>query len=934
MIAGGNQATMTSSAQRYLCGGAFWNDEAIANNNPDIQWDQTCRTNVSAEVADAYAAVGNNANTISALEIGIQKWYAYVVDACLISSGIAGGNTSTAAYQAADSCVASHVSGAQRITHPSGSYPVFGDGNWLDYVVEILKSGISINILDIMEDYVPVPENVLNAIHEFTGNDPFMNEEMIRLYKEAMLQRPVADRENFDIQNEIVMSIIEQMRPVKASMEAEAFKMHLVRTYVDYVSEPVAGSFVVNMRQIPDELATKMAEGTNFDVTNIESMREIRRLFVLAENIVKKDSQVAAYLATLTSQDARDAYLNPIRQQLVDQLVEAAKAKIGTMAAADIAAELNKYDVEVDKTVADNGATVTINDVRLVQRAALVLPPARLLIGLGADRDYPFRLAAIIRLWSEVLEQAPAAADPGELQDGLVDSLIAQHANTDTPTLRVTYVISVDEPGRRVVTGQRSTGILDPLSPGFDIAAEDEQRIRLAQLAEQWWRDNNDGADPDPAAIDAAVRAMLRPILARIEPIQGVLDYWDLPTIGIESITASGNGYLITPMSTAAAQGGGDTIGTAVISEDFQIQFRGTFEGSVSVGTEGFGAYAYFKPELRFDWSSWSLSLFAAAMGVGSPDMFMNCGSESVCMDEGYTSIVRLANLYLQAGIDIGDADNAVKIAAGLISLRSAWLTDAFSDPYNTQFNAHPTLGASTGAGGRVDLTMPLGTSGQTGATTLRTGVIAGQQYSLNITGDGSDAREGTTDLGVYGAASILLHPDSKLHLTLGLSGDYGFDDTYRVTINGGMDVQPWDHLIFAPGAYYSFSTSNNQPYDRSAWDVAAYLRFPFTGIGGSILGLTPYVGFNYGTNMTGSAGLGGLRVDDNSCTSISCPPVGAESADYGNRVLILDFGLNMAIGDHGNIGIGGTYARPESQDENAGAENIFAGSLFGSATW
>lgn len=760
----------------------------------------------------------------------------------------------------------------------------------------------------------------------------------------------------------------------EATPEAEAApqaptvmeKLHevLIRSYSDYV---YMNPFEVSIVELPYSLVSAR------DATTIA---EIRRLFIDAEREVTwEDGTVKNHIAGLSPED-RMTYMgasidpdpNSIRGQIATQLSEAIAPKI---------TELYNYDVIVEYDVTDEGATVNITDIKLVKRTSAGQEVPELLLTLLNANESADRYYAIRRIWGTIIAEAPKAANPGELQNALVSNLVEQLQHTPTSEMVLTYVRGVDKEAGHVDLAQAPSTLIVHYD---DTAPVSDQDAAEAYVQHELYNIYKLIVSEIPGDFDAdALGEQIRntEVGESGQTLNDIIN--EMPTgqpgtiwgpARLPSISASNVSYAAGSTEGAlgsisfelaetgrAQAGGSNTIGSAHIG-GIDVNFVGVFEGFVGAGgrsggperpegqgnDEYFVGFTLFKPTMEIIPSEkWKVQLATALLAVTGADNLTSCGEESLCIEDGDTNYVRFYNAYLKVLFDMLGKDDVGSVTAGFHSNRFPWNGETFNSQYNLfGFADHPAHGSSTALGVRTDLNFPLGTENKPGYTTLTASAIIANPLNIiassgiNEVGEevvNQDVSWSDFTVGASLQAAILLHPDSKLKLNAGLSGYLGIpgegDITSRITVNGGLDVQPHKHVILSAAGYYSRENTNDNPDSNNAYGISGLAAFPVRAIKGSKLSLTPFVNINWGSPFTGMATIG----DPSSLT-----PPGEFAA--GSTTLALSGGLWLmwareqgSDDDVGGIGLLGSYSNANPED-NSGREHFWTLGLGGVAHW
>jgi len=769
---------------------------------------------------------------------------------------------------------------------------------FLEKAKELSRAGVSID--DIPLD-IPVPPSVMNAIRELTGNNPFLNMEIVRVYREVMRTRPPLEQADASVQEKVGMNVVNYFKDKKTKntpdtaddMPINEFLRFTVKSYGDVAFDDSS----VVIKQIPDALLTEL------NITDTPAMGEVRRLFVEVENEIKKHQQVAAHLRTLDSA-ARETYMNPIRGQIKDKIKPAIAEKIEGLAPDKVKSELQKYYAVVDFTVADNGRTVNIVKIELKEKqlSGTALIPETLINGLDA-RSSVLRFAAVARLWASVIELAPEAARPGQLQDNLVNSIIGQRNNATTDELLRTIVISVDKDRGTVQLGYAPQGIRSPQSPAW---GEGEITGSSVTIFERYLRENPNLTPEQQATLATAIREAVENF-ERAHAGEQVLS---------ADIRRDENGNFHVTITRAGGVGGDPTVNNGWFTD-------GEASATYQYGSEGHAGEGSVTIDVGHTWPKFRAFIRFGIVGYGNGDYLTNSDAASFQMIEGPSSALRLN--YSSINIGYNDGNNKIGAGAGLLGVRYGTDNPASNPDYNTQFGLFPIpdIDTSRMLGANIYYTRNFEN------VDLTVGALGGYGLKLTLWPTEDQASFTKPVFGGQLGIDVMLHKPSKTQLNLQAIGYY----PGLVTIGAGLYTHFHEHVILSLYGRYSHIWTDDNPDTEDLYAVSLAGQFPFRVAG---IGLIPFLVLSLGGRQ-GTAGWSGEAVNGG-CTHIGID-CGENLVDLGYRGFSGNAGLETKLLNENSpvqlgfiLGGNVTYGTSLTSGANAGIGG--AGYLQFKLTW
>jgi hypothetical protein len=729
---------------------------------------------------------------------------------------------------------------------------------FLDKAREMARAGV--NIDDIPLD-IPVPESVMNAIRELTGNNPLLNMEIVRVYREAMRTRPPMEQIDPAVQEKVGMNVVDYFKEKKTKgtedagddLAQDAFYHLAVKSYGDVAFD----DYSVVIKQIPDGLLTDL------NITAARPEGEVRRLWVEVENTIKTDPDVAGHLATLDAA-GRDTYMTPIRAQIRAKIKPAISEKIEGIDKTkqnDIAAELAKYYAVVDFTDSDHGRTVNIIKIELKEKEVEgAMIPEALINGLDG-RSSIVRYAAIARLWGAVVELAPNAAEPGQLQDNLVNSIIGQRNGATTDELVRTIVLSVNEQQGTVALGYAPEGIRSPENPAWGASELDGSSVTIF---EQYMQDNPGLNAADQTALAAEIREA-------VEAFEE--EHAGEQTLDGE-ITRDENGSFHVTITRAGGFAGGDPTTNRGITVDGEVY--AVYQG----GSQGHAGEGGVSIQLGYLWpNKFYLYGDLGVLGYGAAEYLTNSDAASFQMAEGESNALRLDEAFL-GGTILYDGGE-VRIRAGHMGVRYGTDNPAFDYYHNMQFGLFPIpdIGTSRMLGGSVDW------SGNFDNFQLTLGAKGGMGDRVSLWQSGGDQAGFTSAVvGGHAGVNLTLHEGTKTQLNIGAIGYY----PGLVIVEGGLSTHFHENVILALDGRYSHIWTDGNPDTEDLYAVSLIGQFPFRLAG---IRLIPHLLLSIGGRQ-GTADWGGEAVNGG-CTHIGID-CGENLVDAGYRGFSGDLGLEF----------------------------------------
>lgn len=872
MFSGGQVVNRTlSDAQSLMCGEAF---------DPIQTPDNTCLS----VVEDLYTS-----NTPPQNQDIYDQWVmlatARIYSDCAFKAAGDIATSTTCVRQAVGSGTSpAHIQLFESISSPTAPLadkPIYFMDEFYSYADffkkanELSAAGVGIDVYDIPLD-IPVPESVMNAIRDLTGDMPLLNTEMVRVYRELMRSRPPMEQVNPAIQEAVGLNMVDDFKQAKTKgtedtaddMPLNEFYRYAVMSYGDVAFDDHS----VVVEQIPDSLPADL------NITDVPAIGEVRRLFVEVENAIKDNPQVAAHLATLDAA-ARETYMASIRAQIVDKIKPAIAEKIEGLAPDKIKQELQRYYAVVEFEVASDN-TVNIIMIELKEKAQEgtgLIPPA-LIDGLDA-RSSIVRFAAVARIWASVVRLAPDAENPGELQDGLVASLVGQlHDATNEEMLR-TIVLSVDQQNRTVTLGEAPEGILSEETPAWGHA---EIAGSSVTIFEHHIQENPGLSDTEQVELAGEIRDAVE-AFEELHAGEQTLD---------ADITRNADGTFNVEIFRI----GGGTGDDPTVNDGWYGD--GELVGMVQYGSQGLAGEASASTEVGYAWENFKLYVGFGVLGYGAGEYLTNSDAASFQMAEGESNAFRLNEAFL-GGTILYD-NGQVKIRAGHMGVRYGSDNPAVSYYHNMQFSLlqTPDIDTSRLVGGSVDWTH------QFPNVELVFGVKGGMGSRVSLWQESGD-QVGLTS-GVFGGhagVNVMLHEESETQLNLQAIGYYPL----AAIIEGGISTHPHENVIIAVDGRYAYLQTNDNPDSEHLGSISLFGYFPIQGASATWI---PYIGASYGGRQ-GAAHWGGSVVDG------GCTHIGIDCGDN-----LLDVGFRGFSGD------AGLEIRPLAENSPVQLQIILGGNL------
>jgi len=792
---------------------------------------------------------------------------------------------------------------ARKISIRDGSQitykPLAGNNGFIKWSIEMVKAGIPIQ----RWIQIPVPDFVKRAFA-----DPLLNDEIIRIYKEAMGKRPVPDYTNPSVQNKIGTSIISQMQTAKQGKSNEEFLKYLVKTYVDYVIE-VRGAIKVEMKQIPNSLPQRLA------VNDLKTVGELRRLFAQVEDQIKENTpQVKTFLAG-KDMNARDRMLNPVRDQIANKLVPPARPKLKSLAQYDAVAELT-----VNQT-GDQVAVVKIELKRRVMPAAQGLVPQRLLDaaieGAANDDEKLIRAGTVTRFWGEITKKAPEVNSPldenkNPLRKGIINNLIEQIRPMDTDTLSRQRVVDVDKPNKRVILKATPEGYLKVIKKVEKGAGARDSRnhgIRIYGEAED--KAKNKGILVDENKLGDDLGKKVFDILEGYDGIPNLAGI-RVKDVNVKKDSEGKDYYDIELEIIGGPTGGGGIPPRPIGDKGWKVSATGEVEsqGIYNFGTrQDLSGYVGgdFKLILGNGDTKGKVNLFARlnVIGFGYPDSWTDRTGMPFQLSEGSATALRIQSA--QAGVRVFTSDKnangdkgSVTGAVGIDTARLGSKNPVYDTAWNPSAGLFPTPTnrPSTFVGAKVSVEHPIGDVMVIGAT-----AIAGKSIRATLlqAKDEENPPEYVKDAIYGGQVSIAGATTKKSRVRLSLSG---FKPGLLIADGGFVygDQEKKDDTVVALGVRFAHEWTT-QPAGTDQVYAGALGIFPIKG--GTF---APFVHLGY-LWKGGDATYGGVPVDDG-CASTnlsgecSTSTVGVSysgpTLDFGLRIMPFDAQFQIILG--GNI--------------------------------
>ena len=862
--------------------------------------DLTCSVGVTDLYQDHAAGLTAQQKTI------FDGWFHYAIartlDNCLATvnqTTLNGGGTFDSTFGARYQCTLQAVQGVAITALLGDTTPVEFQGTLytLHDAIELARTmALAGQAVTEWPEGIAVPEEVMVAIREVamvSGQfDPLINDWVINLYREAMMQRPLAERENIDIQTKVGLEVVKRVKEhITGSTfdEVKAFKRWLSMAFVDNVVKNADNTFTVTLMQMPETiidaqhlaLAGAIDAATTNDALNevLIGIYELRKFFapqVLQQIRIDEANSglVPGHEATLSGA-TRDTYLDGIRTQTIAKLFDPVVARLrengGVTAAGQVditkmAGILRKYHAIADYTVTDNGATVTVNSISLVDGmiGEFEVPEALMnaLDGYSDTRRY----YAIRRLWGETLnniedaggaEAARAAAQPGATQMAYVTSLVGQLTDpqtgepVETEPLMLSYIISADPAQRTVEVGHAPATILHPPEDSsfyqlndaaesvalglllrlFEAARQhlptDQQNdpATLAQLAQSLPGaviHDSDDATPDQT-LSQVVNEQAAPIGSPPDTLYGIgrLYFMDVSDVQMGS-GAAGTANALSITITETGPRGGECVdcpdcqdpGNIPLGDGEHFIWHFSASGSGNAGTEGWGGEIEVNGGIGYAWDKWALNILSFRVaGAGQQD---------------YLTANDMAVMQLIAGDSGAFALEALN--AGFI----IYLTDPVEDKPRGMFMMNGGIIQYVGdpiAGGEIAVAYPVAD----GALTLYAGAGIGRTASIGLlpvdeAGWGEASSEQQTELGDFGGGGRLGMNGSFLNdnltLKLDLRGSGATDDTGSFQAQGSISGNPIEHMEIGLTLTGAMAWRAHQPTELWRIKVDAYGQY------------------------------------------------------------------------------------------------------------